>query len=270
LNLIYDYIMDSLILFYFIHSIVSFIISIIASQFLMKKFTSKRYNYILFFFMLNISLPIVGYLMSIWIVYYLLTMKHEKQLHNINMINMIEFENEFPKTTRVFGEAAMDDLLGNEEEGSNSSLKMRALVSLADNAGKNDVALIKNRLSDKNDEIRLFSFAIIDKLQRGLNGQIHDKMQLFENAQKLQTKAKWAEELAYLYWDLIYYELADSDLKNFIAQEVKKYAFIALEHDTNNAKIHVLLGKTYFSLKEIDKAKKHFTKAIEDGDALSS
>jgi len=74
-----------------------------------------------------------------------------------------------------------------------------------------------------------------------------------------------AEELAYLYWDLIYFELTDSDLKKFIIQEVKKYALIALEYNSDNEKINVLLGKTYLAQKEVDKAQQYFTKAINHG-----
>lgn len=262
---IYDIVTNSLELFYLIHATLSLIISLIASQFLVNKFTTKRFKYILFFWVLNIALPIVGYFMTIWIVYYLLHVVHEKQLQNVHFINMIEFENEFPEIQRVFGEAAMGKLLGDDGGTSGSSLKMRALVSLAENASKSDVSLIKNRLSDKNDEIRLYSFAVIDNLEKGINGQIHEKMKLFEEAEESHSKAARASELAFLYWDLIYFELADSDLKTFITQEVEKYALIALEHNPHNEKINVLLGKNYLAQQKIDKAQECFSKAIEDG-----
>lgn len=265
MSAIYDIVTNSLELFYLIHATISLFASIIASQFLIHKFQTKRLRYILFFWVFNIALPIVGYLMTAWIVYYLLNLKHEKQLKNVRSINMIDFENEFPEIHRVFGEAAMDKLLGSEGTANNSSLKMRALVSLAENASRSDVSLIKDRLSDKNDEVRLYSFAVIDNLEKGINGQIHEKMKLFENADNSKSKSKSAEELAYLYWDLIYFELADSDLKKFITQEVKKYALIALEYNPNNEKVNVLLGKTYLAQNDVDKAQECFSKAIEDG-----
>jgi tetratricopeptide (TPR) repeat protein len=257
--------MNSLEFFYLIHALISLIISIVASHFLLHKFQTKRFDYILFFWVLNIALPIIGYFMTVWIVYYLLNVVYEKQLHNVHFINMIEFENEFPKINRIFGESAMDKLLSSDNHVNSSSLKMKALVSLADNASKGDLSLIKNRLSDKNDEVRLYSFAVIDKLQRGINGQIHDKMKLFEEAEDNRSRTKKAEELAYLYWDLVYFELTDSDLKKFIIEEVKKYALIALESNPNNEKINVLLGKTYLAQKEVDKAQQYFTKAINHG-----
>ena len=262
---IYHYIMGSLELFYLMHATISLFVSLIASQFLFHRFQTKRLKYILFFWVLNIALPIIGYLMTVWIVYYLLHVEYEKKLENVHAINMIEFENEFPEIQRVFGEAAMGKLLGDDKGTSGSSLKMRALVSLAENTTKSDVSLIKDRLGDKNDEVRLYSFAVIDNLEKGINGQIHEKMQLFEEAEEGHTRATRAGELAFLYWDLIYFELADSDLKSFITQEVEKYALIALEENPNNEKINVLLGKNYLAQHKIDKAQECFTKAIEDG-----
>ena len=37
-------------------------------------------------------------------------------------------------------------------------------------------------------------------------------------------KINTAEDLAFLYWDMVYFEFADDSLKKFIIQEVEKYA----------------------------------------------
>lgn len=264
MSLSYDYIMSSLGIFYTIHGVISLFVSIVAMKFLLHKFQTKYYQYLLFFWMLNISLPIVGYFMTLWIVYYLLHVEYEEQLTDINFINMIEFENEFHQVSRVFGESSMKRLLGGND-ASISSLKMKALVSLADNASKHDVALIKSSLSDRNDEVRLYSFAVIDKLERGINGQIHDIMELFDATKEEEKRAKIAEDLAHLYWDLVYFELADSYLKTFVLKEVIKYATIALEYNFYNIKVNVLLGKTYLAQEDINRAEEYFTRAINHG-----
>ena len=254
---------DSLGLFYLIHSMVSFLVALVSAWFLKHKFTDKQVNIILFFWIFNLVLPGIGYLMTIWIVYYLSNVTYEKQLSNINYINMIEFENEFPKINRIFGEAAMGKLLS--DDTASSSLKMKALVSLADNSSKTDVMLIKNSLSDKNDEVRLYSFAVIDNIERGINSKIHNRLQLFLETKDSGMKVKAAEELAYLYWDMVYFELTDSDLKKFIIDEVEKYAKIVLSEEPQNEKMNVLLGKTYLLAQEFDKAEVSFSIAIEKG-----
>ncbi len=254
----------SLPIFYIIHSTVSLVFSLISSFFLQKRFEDDRFKIILFFWIFNISLPIVGYLMTVWLVYYLTHVKYEKQLENIHSINMIDFENEFPIVSRLFGESAMVKLLS-DDTSSSSSMKMKALVSLSDNASKTDVALIKSSLSDRNDEVRLYSFAVIDKLERGINGKIHEKLNQYTDANTPKERVARAEELAHLYWDLVYFELADENLKNFIVSEVEKYAKVVLDADPYNKKINILLGKTYLMTKEIDDAETCFENVIKNG-----
>ncbi len=56
-----------------------------------------------------------------------------------------------------------------------------------------------------------------------------------------------AVELAHLYWDLVYYQLSDKDLRNFIIKEVESYSRYVLHHDDSNPEINLLLGKLYLS-----------------------
>jgi tetratricopeptide (TPR) repeat protein len=259
----YSDIFVSLPIFYTIHSTISLLFAIISSFILQKRFEDNRLKTVLFFWIFNISLPIIGYPMTIWLVYYLITVEYEKQLTNMHSINMIDFENEFPTVSRLFGEAAMQKLLSGDI--SSSSMKMKALVSLSDNASRTDVALIKSSLSDRNDEVRLYSFAVIDKLERGINGQIHDKLISFTKAKTTEERVNRAGELAHLYWDLVYFELADENLKRFIISEVEKYSKIVLDVEPHNEKINILLGKTYLMLKEVDKAEECFKKVIKNG-----
>ena len=267
MSIIFYSITGSLKLFYLIHSIISLVIAFISVQFLKNRFTDTFLYILLFFFVFNLALPFVGYFMTIWIVYYLSSIKYEKQLTNVNAINMIEFENEFPKMQRIFGEGAMGKLLS--DDTAPSSLKMKALVSLADNSNKNDVMLIKNSLSDKNDEIRLYSFAVIDNLERGINSKIHTKLKLYLGTEDSKIKIKAAEELSLLYWDMVYFELGDSNLKKFMIDEVKKYANIVLDVYPQNEKINVLLGKTYLQEQDFNKAELYFSNALKQGNNQS-
>jgi tetratricopeptide (TPR) repeat protein len=260
------WIFDSLLIFYSIHSVISLFIAYISSLFLLKRFDDKKHLFIGFIFLLNLAIPIVGYLFSIWIVYYLLNVKYTKLLNNVSYINMVEFETEFPEIKRIFGEGSMSDLLNNSFAP--TSLKMKALVAMADNITQKNISLIKNSLSDKDDEIRLYSFAIIDKMERGINKNIHIKLSEFQETDDEDRRVELAEELTYLYWDMVYYELSDEDLKQYILQEVQKYAQIVLNRHMDHININVLLGKVYLMQHKYHEAATCFTIAIEqDTDA---
>lgn len=232
-----------------------------ATFFLKQKFTTSRREIFLLIFMFNIALPFLGYLLTFWLVYYLLNVKYTQELTHVNAINMDEFENEFPEVQRIFGEGSMKYLMN--DENADNSLRMKALVSLADNASREELKLIKNSLSDKNDEIRLYSFAVIDHKERVINEKIHQQMEKLLHADSPNIKAMAAEELVYLYWDMIYFELSDSDLKHFIVQEIEKYAQIVLDREPKHTKVNVVLGKMYLMEEDFNKAEKYFDVVVE-------
>ena len=249
--------------FYLYHGFISLLLGIISAYFLQKRFETHKIIMIIFIFMFNMSLPVFGYVMTIGLVYYLLTVTYEKELNDINMINMSEFETEFPQVQRIFAEGSMQHVI--LDDNVNGSLKMKALVSLADNASREDLQLVKSGLTSKNDEIRLYSFAIIDKKERIINEKIHQQMQIFNKEESLEYKLKSAEMLIFLYWEMVYFELSDEDLKHFLLLEIQKYAEFVLKSDPYHTKVHVTLGKMFLMEHKFDKSEEHFIIAIEKG-----
>jgi polysaccharide biosynthesis protein PelE len=253
--------------FYSIHIFISSIIGLGAAWLLRERFSDKRYLVMLFFVLFNIALPVIGYLFTVWVVYYLLHVTYTERPNNINYLNMAEFETEFPEIKRIFGEGSIEDLLSNGIAP--TSLKMKALVSMSDNITRNNLMMIKNSLSDKDDEIRLYSFAIINRIEQGLNKSIHEKLTQFQSAPENEHKVQLAEALAFLYWDMVYYELSDEDLKRYILNEVRTYAAYVLEHHATHSKINVLLGRVYLMLEEFDESEACFrTAMIQEKNAL--
>jgi tetratricopeptide (TPR) repeat protein len=227
--------------FFAINSVVSLLMAGVSVVMLKERYAQKSKRTFLFFILFNLAMPIVGVVLTLWIVYYLRMVTYEKKLENVHYIDMSEFTGAFIKVKRIFGEGSMKELLTND--ALDPSMKMKALVSLSDNIQKRDIPLIKGALSSQNDEIRLYSFAIIDNLERNINNRIHQKMQIFRNSKKGMQEAKLAKELALLYWEVVYFELADEELKLFIAKEVDRYASKALVHMPEDNDLHFLLGR---------------------------
>lgn len=254
---------SSVEIFYMYYSVFSLVIALISLYFLKSKFITSKVKIVLFISMFNIILPIIGSFFTAWIVYYLLHIKYEETLDHVEYINMIDFENMFPLVNRILPEGGIKNLM--LDERSDTSLRMKALVSLANNASRDELKLIKKCLSDKNDEIRLYSFAIIDKEERLINTKIHTQLEKLNEVVSSDEKLKAAEELVCLYWDMIYLELSDKALTYFIAEEIKRYAKIVLDIEPENIKVHVALGKMYLYNKNFSKAEKHFKIAIKKG-----
>lgn len=248
-------------LLFFSHAAVSFIAAQISARYLVARFANHKDTAFMFMFIYNLSMPIIGYISSIWISYYLKNISYEKKLEETSFLDLELFENNFIKVERQFGEGSIQDMMLNEFVPTEK--KIKALVSMSDNISQNNIQIIKNTLSSSDDEVRLYSFAIIDKIERGINGKIYKSLEAFKRTEERKERAKLAKDLAFLYWEMIYYELSEDSLRDYLLQEVLNYIDIAKEHYFQDPKLHILLGRVYMLKKEYLKASSQFTLANE-------
>jgi len=255
--------LSSLALFYMAHMLLSALISIGASFFLRKRYQDKFFSVFILVLFFNITVPLIGYFFTFWMTYYLLQVRYEKTLKNTKVLNMQELDHEFPTVKRMFGEGSMKELMSNEDAPKHK--RMKALSAIAEDMNKKNIALIKHSLADKDDEIRLFSFSLMDKMEQNINTKIHQASIRFEKEEEPDEKAKAAKELAYLYWDMIYFDLSDDTLRSFLLNESLKYARMVFDHDMTDSSMNVLLGKIFLAQKDYDEASTQFVMAIESG-----
>lgn len=248
----------SLTSFYLALSLFSVAVAAVAALIVKRRFSDHYGILFLFFWVFNIAVPIIGIIATLWIIVYLNTVRYEKVLTETHTLDMSEIYSEFPEVQRIFGEASMEHVLSSEKVS--DALKMKALVSLAEGTRKNEIALIKKTLSDRNDEIRLYSFAIIDKLERNINSRIYRRLDAYNDMKESKKRSAIASELAHLYWEMLYFELADEDLVSFIAHEVDRYANEALQTDPDDPALNTLLGKCCLMTHEFDRSIHYFEK----------
>jgi len=219
-----------------------------------------------FFFMFMLAMPFIGILFALWIIYYLRTVTYEQKVVPSRTIRFDEFFSRFPLVRRQFGESAMYEIMNNEHIS--ISLRLMALTMLSEHTNKLHLSLIKQMLSSTNDEIRLLSFSVVDKTEHALNEKIHNMLQeynYYKEHGNLKKRSEAAKSLAHLYWELVYFELADEVLTNFLLDEVEKYCKIALETMPENPRLYMLLGRVFFERGIDERAKIYFEKAVEFG-----
>jgi tetratricopeptide (TPR) repeat protein len=255
--------LSSLFSFYMYHLYFSSLIAGICAYFLRIRYEDRWLKNFLFLLFFNMAIPGIGYLFTLWLSYYLLTVEFVKVLKNTKMLNMEELDQEFPRVKRGFGEGSMVELMSNALAP--QTLRMRALSTMAENMTQKNVALIKHSLSDKDDEIRLYSFSLISNMEQALNTKVHHTTLRYKNSRSADEKLAAAGELAFLYWEMIYFDLSDEILKKYLVEESYKYARELFVSDMSNTSINVLLGKIHLMRKEYEQATTHFIIAIENG-----
>jgi len=271
------------------------------SQLLFKISLHKNNQIAIFLFTLalNIALPFVGYFATIWLFWYMLNITYDKKVLNTNVLNLDEFKSSFLKVERNFGEGSMINLIRNAYIP--KSKKIRALSMLATNTSPLALSIVKQTLTSDDDEIRMFGYAILNKMEKALNEKINlnldiIRLESIQGENKDHKKiALAAKELAFLYWEMIYTEISHESLKkNFLNSSIlylimaKDYYLTAisdiikninklkeddpqLKIEKNNleetyltcSNLFTLMGKVYLKKQKYDKAKESFTMAEE-------
>ncbi|PHQ90304.1 MAG: hypothetical protein COB42_05370 [Sulfurimonas sp.] len=322
MNNIFSFYEEHTLVLYSIHLIISFIISLFACVYISKRFMktsteidakdAQRLKSILFhssffkllftvslhknnqisifffIFLFNITIPLFGYLFSLWISWYLINVKYPIKIENTNILNLDEFKMSFLKVQRIFGEGSMSDLMTSIDAP--KSKKLIALSSLANNISPANIQVVRQTLSSTDDEIRMFGYAVINKAETALNQKINRQLSIVRQ-ENLKGERKnelhialASKELAFLYWEMVYTELSHESLKNnfldstiMYIESSKKYYTSQVEslhnipitkRESNEiyktlSALCMLMGRVLLSQNLYEQAKAEFTMAQE-------
>ena len=218
---------------------------------------NNRFTNFFFIFLFNLPIPFIGYILTIWIVWYMNHVKYDEQQVTSSFLNLKEFETSFLKVERIFGEGSLTELINSTY--AQKSKKLKALSSLAANISPANLKIIRQTLTSSDDEIRMFGYAVINKAEKALNTKINQQLLLIKEesnkkAQQDNKKIAFAQkELAFLYWEMVYTELSHESLKEGFLHESLKYLnaskafFIShiAQIEENNQDTEILLHKDY-------------------------
>ena len=183
-----------------------------------------RYNDLhafLMLFLLNFSMPVVGYMSAMWIAFYLRSVVYEKHETMTHTLNLDEFEEVFAHTKRIFGESALLEMMNNPYIP--KSKKLQALAEISQNLTPVNIRVVKETLKSEDDEVRMFGYAILNKKEQSLNRRINEILQELQSGTDEEREAYLKKELALLYWDLVYYGFAQDVLENEFLEMIYAY-----------------------------------------------
>jgi hypothetical protein len=188
----------------------------------------------LFSFLFNLTVPFLGYFFTLWVFWYMVNVKYEEKILDTNILDLEEFQESFLEVERLFGEGSMITVMNSDYIP--KSKKLKALAALSTTHTPVSLQVIKQTLSSKDDEIRMFGYAILNKEETRINANINKQLALIseekakgkdKNEQRIASAAK---ELAHLYWEMVYTELADESLKVSFLNAVTTYLEIAKDY----------------------------------------
>jgi len=242
------------ILVFIAHTFISLVLAYYYAGVLQQRYKkNKRWVMAFYIFIFNFFIPLIAYAATVIVANYLVEVTYKEEIKNIEYLDLNLFETNFVEVHRHFGEGLIQTVLLNDYIPTEK--KIMALVAISENVSKHNINIIKMGLSSKDDEVRLYAFSILDRLEKDINQKIFQNISSYKESEEgSKDAAMYARELAFLYWELIYYELSEDVLLNYLLKEVKHYALIAQKFYKHDVKISFLLGRVYMREKHYDRA----------------
>lgn len=141
--------------------------------------------------------------------------------------------------------------------------RMKALAAVQDTPARATGSLLRSLLADPTDDIRLLAYGILDGKEKVITQRIIEtRHQLMSTGQPVEQFGLY-KLIAELYWELIYQDLVQGDMRAFSAEQVRKFANDALHIDESDAGLWFLLTRLELSCGQVDAAEHALYQAQE-------
>jgi len=247
-----------------IHIAISFVISLIVTIILKKKFETNTLLLFIALLFFNVVLPIIAHVISLFFLPVLVFAKKKVYIHNVQTFDKNEFfKRPYPKIDRIFGEGAIVSLI--KDKDNYSPNKMKSLAFMSQNSTKQNNELIRELLSDNDNEIRLYSFSLLNDKEKELTTVISKMLSKLKETKNTKNKASIYAEISSLYWEFIHFGLVTPESEAEIINNVEKYAQKSLELQPNNGKLILLLAKVNFKREKYKSSYQFFKQTLKLG-----
>ncbi len=258
---------DAALLAYLVaHAAASFLLGLAAIAFLPASLRRRRMPVLLLLTATGFAVPVLGFvavILGIVMLHSLPPAKPEGQFEAVSLPKMDTHQ----RAGKGFRQAGMRSFISNERAP--VAARQRALIALQKIPGHVASPLLRDVLTDPSEDIRLLAYGILDNKEKVINDDIHRASQSYQAAAE-GSDARWkgARRLADLYWELVYQELAQGDLRTHALRESLRFTRIALAESSesaDDAALHLRLGRLLQALRQPEEARLAYERALALG-----
>lgn len=251
-----------LIVFITLHSMALLLSSLIFVNFLPERFRNQRRKAVLIIFFINFATLYIGYLTTLLLTLYILRKQKNVEYKPFEFFSIEEVLSEDIKFTgRRFGEGSLFSIGKNEI--TNRALKERVILSVSEIKNPLTISILKENLSSRYDDVRLYAFSVISRIEKKFNEDIHTlKKRLDDDNITDEEKAEIYFELSNIYFDFVYFNIVSEEFRTFMIQEFFYYANKSLELK-EKPEVFILLAKIYMRIGMLEKAYENLIKLLK-------
>ncbi len=124
--------------------------------------------------------------------------------------------------------------------------RMRAMAALQYVDGRTASPLLRTAMGDASEDLRLLAYGMLDNLEKRINHTIDGQLQLLQTAQANRDQTQiheCARQLADLYWELVYQNLVQGDLRQHACTQALHYCEQVLAQQPDNGALVLRKGR---------------------------
>ncbi|HNJ85904.1 MAG TPA: hypothetical protein PKI88_00035 [Agitococcus sp.] len=253
--------------YFFLHALASLAITPVAWTLMPANYKHPRLWVMFLLFSLSFFIPIIG-LFGFTIGSLVASrLPYFNNTHQIKIVHSPEYE--LPKHNNETGWRSARVRQQLTDKDTPVELRMKALLSLQNMPARHASSILREALSDSSDDLRLLAYGMLDSREKHITHRIQLALISYQKAISNQERYLPARELAELYWELVYQNLVQGDMRNFALEQVQKYTTEALKEKVKDAGLWSISGRMWTIRGDYIRATGCFSTAIKQGFPLA-
>jgi hypothetical protein len=143
--------------------------------------------------------------------------------------------------------------------------RMKALVALQDTPAHATGELLRRLLADPADDIRLLAYGILDNKEKAVMSRIREAQAALDGARDDAQRHAGHKRIAELYFELIYQDLVQGDMRRFAADQVRSHIALAHRHSSDDAGLWFMLARLELQARDVAAAQEALAQAEATG-----
>lgn len=202
-----------------------------------------------YLFCFNFFMPVVGILCATLGILIAVWWPHRPPRQDFDTTTVPRFTTHRNHEGTGFRGGQIRAQLNNDRAPLNGRLK--ALVAVQDTPARTTGNLLRELLADPTDDVRLLAYGILDGKEKQITQRILHTRNRLQRGVPSGRAASLHKRIAELYWELIYQNLVQGDMRDFSAQQVREHAAAAQVVRIGDAGIWFLLGRLELQMRDI-------------------
>lgn len=225
------------------------------------RWRTPRLPMLALFFIVCFGIPLLGLLILLTCVLILPLLREAAKVRGFGAV-LLPALDRHQRLSKTIRQSGIRSFIGNEEAPVGSRLK--ALVALQAVPTRVSSPLLRELLSDGVEDLRLLAYGMLDREEKRLNQAIHETLSYQSQAGDDAQRREADRKLAGLYWELVYQNLAQGDLRTHALQRALHHVDLAMQGG-GDASLHLLHGRVLQAMGRSDAAHKAYVLALEAG-----